>query len=255
VRYLCPREVELYASISNRERRKKWVCGRLLTKHLFLSRQQVGCATGANRWPPRVGRIDRLSLDEFPESSYRALEVTSTDRGRGGAPTLRCKRPTRPICLSLSHMTGLSGAYVDDSRHVGLDLETLSPRHPSFYRMSFSQSEHHWIELITRTAEVEDTVLYTLLWCLKESVLKSQSSDQLSLWRIPHIEVELRCAPADLVPALRTPGLEGPLFGCELGVRVCGRNQAGKAALGVFQGVVLTAVRLGEVKNEYQCIA
>lgn len=237
-------ERDLYWGILNRDRRRKWICGRVVAKHLFLSQLKTQDWGRSCRWPPRLAWIDRTALQEFSCCSYREVQVTAEHHRISGVPAVRWDGFTYPVNLSLSHTSELSGAYIDFYRSVGLDLEVPLPRNHAFYRVSFSREEHRWVQLLTETGQISIHVLYTLLWCLKESVLKSQQSDEISVWQVPRIELELQCEPNSLISALRSARLDGPMFQSVLDIRTSGQTQIAEAAVAVSQSAVLTAVRL-----------
>ncbi len=187
---LSQNERARYGRMRDAERRKRWAGGRLLAKYLFLNRfgrQQR--SAGFQRIEP----FDISALETFPRWAYREIEILPERWAEGGLPRLSWAGRACPVRVSLSHISGLSGACISDAGDVGLDLAAPALRTPAFYRANFSKWERDWAEAAARSAGVARERVYTLLWCLKESALKSLQSDHISLWQLPRIQVRLRC--------------------------------------------------------------
>jgi len=88
-----------------------------------------------------------------------------------GAPKVFLRGRTAPVHLSLSHSHGVGlCAIVRAGAEVGCDLETVEARSPIFVADYFTDDEQ---ELVRRAPAVSRDQVVTLLWSIKESVLKA----------------------------------------------------------------------------------
>lgn len=82
---------------------------------------------------------------------------------RNGKPALRGGE----LCFNLSHSWPYVGCAFSDLP-VGLDLQVITPFHPSLAKRCFTQSERTWL-----SAADHSDAAFTELWCRKESFLKA----------------------------------------------------------------------------------
>ena len=239
---LSPTERHRYGTIRNRERRQRWIGGRLVAKYLFLTRWAGDRPSVVGSLPPRVDRVEPAALERFPPHAYREIEILPRRRRDGGVPLVwRAGRP-HSVHVSLASTRGLSGACLDGTRPVGLDVEVPLRRHHAFYRINFSPAERRWVEVLSEFGPIDVDRAYTLLWCLKESTMKSQQSDDLSLWQLPRITVQLRSDPGAVVEVLRSTSLHRPLLRSEVEVRTHERTWIAEAALATSPDAVITVL-------------
>lgn len=237
---LSAREHECCLSIANGDRRKRWIGGRLLAKHLFLTLMGVG---EIKRSQPKLRRVDLAELSEFPDWAYREVEILPRHE-RSRVPSLVWAGRAHPLRISLAHASGLSAAGFGHGETIGIDIESPCKRTAAFYRTNFSPSERRWAETLSRYGEVDVDRGYTLLWCLKESALKSFRSDETSLWLLPRIEVKLECPLEPLAEVLGSSGLTHSVLVTEAEVRKGGQRLAAEAALSATSEAILTSLRL-----------
>lgn len=135
---LSPAERQRLATFSHPDRRAGFVLGRTAARTLIAAR--LGCAPEAA--PLAVG------ADGAPEVPGTALFLSIAHAGRG---------------------TVVGGAVLAE-RPVGLDLERITPRHPGLWRRMLSPAEHDVLDALGGSSDEAQT----LLWSLKEAVLKGR---------------------------------------------------------------------------------
>lgn len=140
---LSAAELKKYKAFPVEKRRKDWLAGRWVAKSAVLR---------------ALGKREAFSL----------LEILSDDDGQ---PVLSYPHPS-PLqragegipSLSLTHSGGMAAAAADPSgKPLGLDLEKIEDRHPSWSPVAF-----HKDELASASGPAE----LTRLWTVKEAVLK-----------------------------------------------------------------------------------
>src|SRR6185436_6566232 len=179
---LSSRETAHLSGLANPRVRRRWLAGRLAAKSLLLRDSAE-----------RLMALDGASLRAFPAASCREIELLPAESGP--------PRPTRrgrklPARVSISHAGGFScAALADAGAAAGVDLESVVPRVPAFYRGNFTPRERQWAEAGARSTTLSADWLYTFLWTVKEASLKSGATAVRSVWELAHLEIEL---PADL---------------------------------------------------------
>ena len=130
-------ELKKYKSFPVEKRRKDWLAGRWVAKSLVLE---------------ALGRKDAFSM----------MEIMSDDDGQPFIlyPALK----PGAYSISLTHSGGMAAAAVDPSgRPIGVDLEKIEERHPSWSPVAFHKDE---------LKGEADASTMTRLWTVKEAVLK-----------------------------------------------------------------------------------
>src|SRR4029077_2122149 len=150
-----------------------------------------------------------------------------------------------PAHLSLAHTSGFSVACFDVTA-IGLDLEVPMPRNPAFYRVNFSAAERRWVEGLSGSGRVDAERVYTLLWCLKESALKLCQTDEISVWRIPSIEIKIHAALEVLLDVFCGTSLKRPLRTVHAELCTGGDTNCAEAAVATTPDAVLTVLRKSE---------
>jgi phosphopantetheinyl transferase len=231
---LSTREQSHLASLKHSRRRQSWVAGRMAAKFCFLRTFGSPAMAPRRSEMPEMVAVDARSLDAFSPWMYRQVEVSPA----GGPPRLSWSGRKSTVQLSLSHTSGQSCAYLDSSGPIGLDIEEALPRREAFYRGNFTASEQGWAERIARATGAPRAWVYTLLWTIKESALKSDAAGRDTIWNMPLIEVALPVEAGDPVFA-PSPGPLGAAMS-SFTVRV---SQAGGESL--FRvGVSATKTRI-----------
>lgn len=135
---LSPTERQRLATFSHPDRRAGFVLGRTAARTLLAER--LGCA---------------------PQDAPLAV-------GADGAPRVTGE----PLFLSIAHAGrgGVMGGAIVAERPVGLDLERITPRNPGLWRRMLSSDEFALFETLGGSSDEAQT----LLWSLKEAVLKGR---------------------------------------------------------------------------------
>ena len=203
VECLSVREQARYAAIGHPGRKARWLAGRLATKYLFLMQMDRAGTIGAG--PPVLVPITFERLAAFLPWMYRHVEVLPPDTDARSAPRLTWDGEACPAHrISISHANGTTCACIAGGSALGIDLEQAVSRIHAFYQGNFTEAERHWVAQIASETCFSPTWLYTLLWTLKESVLKSNVLEkEISVWDFPRIDVQLRVDPRQLTAASR----------------------------------------------------
>ena len=102
------------------------------------------------------------------ERVLRAVEVRAT---ASGAPEALLHSRAAPLQLSLSHSAGIGLCTIARTgAELGCDLEVIEPRSPAFIADYFTVEEQ---QRVAGAPFAERDQLVTLLWSIKESVLKA----------------------------------------------------------------------------------
>ncbi len=137
-------------------------------EHAHLSRFRIAKRRREwelGRWTAKQAASLYLGGDS---SSLSRLEIRAA---LDGAPEAFIEGRLAPISLSISHSAGVSLCAVGDvSDSVGCDLEEIAPRDESLVEDYFTSEEG---QLVSRTSLAERHLYITLIWCAKESALKS----------------------------------------------------------------------------------
>jgi phosphopantetheinyl transferase len=172
-----------YMALPNQTRKNEWLAGRLAAKYIFLSRLEAPQVTHKKRWRPSLSKLTSDSFNLYPAWMYQQVEVAT-----GGAkPSLVWCGQARPEGVSLSHSGGLSCVSVAFNAFTAIDIENTAPRFAAFHRINFSNAERRWVNA---APSFRSDWFFTLLWTLKESVLKLGCFAQASIWNLPWIEIE-----------------------------------------------------------------
>ena len=182
-RHLSVAERTKYVALPNQTRKNEWLAGRLAAKYIFLNRLEAPQVTQDKRWRPSLSKLSADTLGNYPSWMYQQVEVVTA----GAKPGLVWCGQARPESVSLSHSGGLSCASVTFRAPTAVDIESTAPRFDAFHRVNFSDAERRWA--VTASSCRSDW-FFTVLWTLKESVLKLGCFGQASLWNLPRIEIE-----------------------------------------------------------------
>jgi len=203
LRTLTAAERDRLAAVTRPDRRQQLIVSRALAKRLFVEMLdgKVIAAAGS-----RGGAIPEVRL-EVPRACeaerQRDVEVgrASPDEARptivdGGAVR-------RDVNVSIAHADGWATVALSTTAAIGVDVARDEPRCPSFYRAHFTTRERAWVK---RAHEAHRETLHTLLWTLKESVLKSGIASGVTLWGYDEIELALDVPACDLGDRYRMAG-------------------------------------------------
>jgi 4'-phosphopantetheinyl transferase EntD len=183
---LSANERAKYLSLPSRSRKESWLAGRLAAKHIFLNRLEMSEESLGQQWRPSLTVLTAEALTAYSPWMYRQAEVLSDD----GRPSLVWCGRQRPENISLSHAGGVSCASIAAGAPTAIDIETAVERVGAFYRTNFTEAEREWAHRGAAGERVRSNWYFTLLWTLKESVLKLGWLKQAGVWEIPWIEID-----------------------------------------------------------------
>jgi 4'-phosphopantetheinyl transferase superfamily len=185
-RLLSTDEMAKYLGLPAGRRKEEWLAGRLAAKHIFLNRLERSEESLGPQWRPTLTVLTPDSLRTYSPWMYRQVEVHTSD----GKPSLVWCGTERPESISLSHAGGVSCASISSGAPTAIDIETAAPRVGAFYRNNFTAAEREWAHLGAVRESRRSNWYFTLLWTLKESVLKLGWLKQAGVWELPRIEID-----------------------------------------------------------------
>jgi hypothetical protein len=179
---LSSRERERWRGMRHRGRRDEFLAARILVKYLWFAHGEPVCgapdvpASGPAAALPVAHCVPRESLRAFLESALSSPPARRRCRwlqmlpGPGGAPGLHWRgRAVRELSVSVTHAGGWAAVAVAGEGRVGLDLERIETRSPSFADL-FSPAERAWC---AAQGGLPLHAALTLLWALREAALKA----------------------------------------------------------------------------------
>lgn len=175
-----------YLGLPGLRRKEEWLAGRLAAKQIFLDRLERSETSLGQEWRPALSVLKPEAFDTYSPWMYRQVEVHTRD----GKPGLVWCGSARPEHLSLSHAGGVSCASISAGAPTAIDIETSAPRVGAFYRNTFTAAEREWAHREAGGESGRSNWFFTLLWTLKESVLKLSWLKQAGVWELPRIEIE-----------------------------------------------------------------
>lgn len=204
-------ERDAAANIAHDGRRADWIAGRVAGKWLLAEGRTPA------RWEIR--------------------------RDENGAPVVFAEGVRHDeVRLSIAHRGGWAVASVCRGGVVGVDVELVASRQPSFYEYNMSPAERRWLALAPMSAVDR---LGTLVWALKEAYLKTGISPALTVWEIAAIELDL-AAPAARIAAMWDEAdllHGGELSGLPVHIAVAGTSRSAvTAAFGIVGDLVVAVV-------------
>jgi hypothetical protein len=186
--FLSQRERDEFSRFRTPLRKSEWLAGRLCSKFLFLSEHV---------WNKSGGMLSAADLVRFPPSMYRSTEVTRSDNVRFGLP--RVGRGAEFRDVAISHTNGIACALLGDGETIAVDMERVESRTPVFYRGNFTERERDWAAECFRRLGLDPHWSLTLLWSIKECLLKTPAYNHLSVWNMPSLDIRIVCGEDDLV--------------------------------------------------------
>lgn len=187
---LTPREREQSMRFRAPVRRNEWLAARLASKFLFLTGQS--------------GALEASELRRFPPETYRSIELTRDDRINFGRPQVRRGSERRDVAIS--HSAGVSYAMLGDGETIAMDAEQVEARSPVFYRGNFTSRERAMAGEYASRHGLSPHWTLTLLWSIKECLLKTPAYNEFSVWDMPSIDLRIVAGGDDLVRVHAAPG-------------------------------------------------
>jgi 4'-phosphopantetheinyl transferase EntD len=176
--FLSPREREEFLRFRAPLRRSEWLAGRLASKFLFLSEHS--------------GVLSAADLARFPSSKYCGTEVMRSDSVRFGIPQVGAGGEFRDVAIS--HTNGIACALLGNGETIAVDMERVESRTPVFYRGNFTERERAWAARLG----LDPHWTLTLLWSVKECLLKTPAYNELSIWNMPSLDLRIVSGEGDL---------------------------------------------------------
>jgi hypothetical protein len=213
-------------------RKSEWLAGRLCSKFLFLSEHV---------WNKSGGTLSVADLVRFPPSMYRSTEVTRSDNVRFGLPQVGRGAEFRDVAIS--HTNGIACALLGNGETIAVDMERVESRTPVFYRGNFAERERDWAAECFRRLGLDPHWTLTLLWSIKECLLKTPAYNHLSVWNMPSLDLRIVCGEDDLMHPQSAREFHGGFV--FLRVETTGRNGTVSQRVAVTgrYDLVVTAIR------------
>jgi hypothetical protein len=194
IAYLSVGEKAKYMSLPNEKRKGEWLAGRLAIKYLFLNRLGMSESGKDREWKPTLAKLTKAALGVFSSWMYQNVEVLPNGETPGRHLKLAWCGKDRPENIALSHADGISCACLQPRSVASIDVETTVPRVDAFSRGNFTEAERSWVARSSDGNANRSNWLFTLLWTLKETALKSGWLSQKSIWGFPMFEIyDLPC--------------------------------------------------------------
>lgn len=189
--YLSASECERFSRFRAPLRKREWLAGRLASKFLFL-----GERTGT---PAPYATLSLRDLDRFRPSLYRSTEVRRDDSVRGGIPQVGSGARFRDVAIS--HTNGIACALLGNGNAVAVDMERVESRSAVFYRGNFTDRERTLVAELSRSPGLDPDWTFTLLWSIKECLLKTPAYIHLSIWDMPGLDLRIVSGAENLAEA------------------------------------------------------
>jgi phosphopantetheinyl transferase (holo-ACP synthase) len=224
--FLSEREREEFLRFRTPLRQREWLAGRLTSKFLFLSEHS--------------GMLSAADLARFPASIYRSTEVMRSDGVRFGIPQVG--RGTQFRDVAISHTSGIACALLGNGGTIAVDMERVESRTPVFYRGNFTAGERARADC-SRRLGLDPHWTLTLLWSIKECLLKTPAYNDLSVWNMPSLDLRIVSGEDGLLHPQSARELSGSFV--YLGVEATARNGtvSQRVAVSGRYDLVVTAIR------------
>ena len=225
--FLSEREREEFLRFRTPLRKREWLAGRLTSKFLFLSEHS--------------GMLSAADLARFPASIYRSTEVLRNDCVRFGIPQVGRGAEFRDVAIS--HTSGIACALLGNGETIAVDMERVETRTPVFYRGNFTAGERAWASDCFRRLGLDPHWTLTLLWSIKECLLKTPAYNDLSIWNMPSLDLRIVSGEDGLVHPQSARELSGGFV--YLGVEATAHNGtvSQRVAVSGRYDLVVTAIR------------
>jgi hypothetical protein len=225
--FLSQREREEFSRFRAPLRKSEWLAGRLSSKYLFLSEHS--------------GMLSAADLVRFPASMYRSTEVKRNDHVRFGLPQVGRTGEFRDVAIS--HTNGIACALLGSGETIAVDMERVESRTPVFYRGNFTERERSWAGGCFRRLGLDPHWTLTLLWSIKECLLKTPAYNKLSVWDMPSLDLRIVSGEDHLVQTQSAREFSGAF--AFLSVEATSRNGTfpQRVAVSGRYDLVVTAIR------------
>jgi len=245
---LSGKEIKKIAGIKNKKRRSEWLAGRLAAKYLFLNLMNMNITdikTGGDKQShPTLLKLTSEMLRSFSPWMYRRMEVLPNNMTQSGYPHLTWDGNHSKIHVSLSHTSGMACACIASAGAIGIDMELAIPRIESFYKGNFTSLERNWAMRSGNTVDIAANWLFTLLWTIKESALKSRISNEISVWDFPRIEIKILSERDYILASFNNTRFDNNflIFGANINEQ--NRSRYAQVALTATRNLILTVIKI-----------
>jgi phosphopantetheinyl transferase (holo-ACP synthase) len=225
--FLSQREREEFSRFRTPLRKSEWLAGRLASKFLFLS-EHSGMLSGAD-------------LVRFPPSVYRSTEVMRNDSVRYGIPQVGSGAAFRDVAIS--HTNGIACALLGSGEAIAVDMERVESRTPVFYRGNFTDGERAWAAECSRRLGHDPHWTFTLLWSIKECLLKTPAYNKLSIWNMPSLDLRIVSGEDELVHPQSAREFSGSFVFLSVEATVRNGTLSHRVAVSGRPDLIITAIR------------
>ena len=191
---LTPNERARLRAVTQPLRRRELIVSRVLAKRLFVRMMDAAPAVAGMRGAT-FSEVKLETPQESEGSRLRDVEIGRAASGEAGPSIIDRGIPRRDMSVSIAHADGWTTVALSTASAIGVDVARTEARCASFYRAHFTKPEREWVEGTHRSRQ---DVLYTLLWTLKEGVVKSGTAPGVTLWGYDEIELVLDVTACDL---------------------------------------------------------
>lgn len=185
---LSDRETHRWRQFRHHQRQREWLAGRLAAKALFWQRLERSGAVDSSE-SHKIQQLTPSTLAALPMKELHQIEILAP--GQGKAPQLFWKGSPINGGLSVAHAGGLVCVGISPTGKIGIDVETCELRESAYYRNSFAESEHQWVQRLGGNCQNRKIFGYSLLWAFKESLFKTGQLAQPSMGAAETIIVDL----------------------------------------------------------------
>lgn len=242
-------------AIGSRARRDSWLAGRMAAKCLVLkSGLQDGRAS--SRRASEIGAMTTLCNDDlnaFSAQDYATIEILAARTRLGSAPSMRiASTPRVDLRVCLTHCGSISSALVYAGGSAGIDVEAAELRHDAFYRQQFTQVETDWVDAEAQATGIERSWFFTVLWALKESVIKARPNIGSGIWCLKPLEIRLGAHAVDWAALYGQEAFGAVFQRCVADIRDNSGQYTASVNITASRQTVLTIVEFEGA--EYECI-
>jgi len=176
--YLTIAELEEIHQSNHERKRLQKKAVRLLVKTMILSDERS----------TEPLKLNSALIDQYSIEAYHSLEIVLSESIDKHLAICENGQELN-TWISVAHGENTSVVCLSDREGVGIDIEMPQLRRAEFYAQNFTSYEREWIyENIN--SNMDEDWLFTFLWTIKESLIKSGCTTQQSAWYIPQFSIE-----------------------------------------------------------------
>ena len=256
---LTDSESRYLSAINNNFRRDRWIAGRMAAKYLMLKK----ICDDENKTSKSINvAVDQSAICEISTDKFLQIEILPRYGKAGNPPVIFTANNginNHNIgYLCITHSQGISVAMICDGKNIGIDIERSEWRQPQFYNMHFTESENAWVKQTSEHTSVDEAWYFTLLWTIKEALIKTELCIGSSIWSMRTIEISMPSTYVDWSLLHKTSQTSKAKIG-EVFNTICMRaNYAGtgfnlKVFFSAYIEKILTVIEVEGNDNERTC--